>query len=57
MFEDDGTQVSAITSVVHDAERNLLFLSGELIAPDMPLFADASLSGVFTSHLSVCKVD
>jgi len=40
VFEDDGTQVSAITSVVHDVERNLLFLSG-----------------VFTAHLSVCKVD
>ncbi|KAI0000399.1 hypothetical protein BJV77DRAFT_385940 [Russula vinacea] len=28
VFEDDGTHASAITSVVHDARRNLLFLSG-----------------------------
>lgn len=26
-FEDDGMQISAITSVAHDAQRNLLFLS------------------------------
>ncbi|KAF8482765.1 hypothetical protein DFH94DRAFT_729488 [Russula ochroleuca] len=40
VFEDDGTLASAITSVVHDARRNLLFLSG-----------------VFSDHLTVCKVD
>jgi len=28
VFEDDGTQASGTTSVVHDAERHLLFLSG-----------------------------
>ncbi|KAI0256143.1 serum paraoxonase/arylesterase [Lactifluus subvellereus] len=28
VFEDDGTQASAITSVAHDAKRNILFLSG-----------------------------
>ncbi|KAI0305564.1 hypothetical protein B0F90DRAFT_1699080 [Multifurca ochricompacta] len=28
VFEDDGTQASAITSVAYDARRNILFLSG-----------------------------
>jgi len=28
VFEDDGTFASGITSVVHDAERKLLFLDG-----------------------------
>ncbi|KAF8492341.1 serum paraoxonase/arylesterase [Russula emetica] len=40
VFEDDGKQASATTSAVHDARRNLLFLSG-----------------VFSAHLTVCKVD
>jgi arylesterase/paraoxonase len=29
VFEYDGTQASAITSVVHDTRHNLLFLSGK----------------------------
>lgn len=57
MFEDDGTLASAITSVVHDARRNLLFLSGEPMTPDPSLFANAFLLGVFSDHLTVCKVD
>ncbi|KAI9456620.1 hypothetical protein F5148DRAFT_1277113 [Russula earlei] len=47
VFEDDGKQASAITSVVYDAKRGALFLSGKLAAPD---------PRVFSTHLTVCKV-
>ena len=57
MFEDDGTHASAITSVVHDARRNLLFLSGEPMAPELSLFSKAFLLGAFSEYLAVCKVN
>jgi len=40
VFEDDGNQASGTTTVVHDAKRKLLFLSG-----------------IYSAHLTVCKVD
>jgi hypothetical protein len=43
VFEDDGKQASGTTSVVHDARRNLLFLSGEPTALSLSMFANLYL--------------
>jgi len=49
-------QISAITSVAHDAQRNLLFLSSKAAMPDPCLYSNPLPSGLFGTHLTVCKV-
>jgi hypothetical protein len=47
--------ISAITSVAHDAQRNLLFLSSKAAIPLPCLYSNPSSSGLFGTHLTVCK--